>query len=166
MDFHVGESVVHRIYGLGEIIGLEERALTGQKTLYYIVKILDLTVCVPADDKAMSRLRFPTPERDFKKLFVILAGPAESLSDDRLERKTQLYNKLGDGKIETICRVIRDLFSYEQSKPLNYDEKSILKQAWNSLLREWGFSLSVPLAQVEVELRRLLSHSPENRAAA
>ncbi len=164
MDFRVGEPVVHWTYGLGEIIGLEERALIGQKTLYYIVKIRDLTVCVPADGKVMSRLRSPTPQHEFKKLFVILSGPGESLSDDRLERKTQLHKKLEDGKVEAVCRVIRDLFSYEQSKPLNDDDKYILKRAWNSLLSEWGFSLSVPLGQVEAELRGLLRHPSENAA--
>jgi RNA polymerase-interacting CarD/CdnL/TRCF family regulator len=158
MKFNVGDPVVHWTYGLGEIIGLEERALAGQKILYYVVKIQDLTVCVPADDKAKGRLRSPTSKREFKKLFAILSGPGESLPDDRFERRTQLHQKLEDGKVEAVCRVIRDLSSYEQIKRLNENDKNILKRAWNSLSREWGFSLSVPLAQVEIELQDLLRH--------
>ena len=164
MEFHVGDPVVHWSYGLGEITGLEERTLTGQKTLYYLVKISDFTVCVPADGKAMSRLRPPTPKHEFKKLFGILSGPGESLSDDRLERKAQLHKKLEDGQVGAICRVIRDISSYEQRKPLNDDDKNIMKRAWNLLLNEWGYSLSVPLGQVEFELRRLLTHPSENTA--
>jgi RNA polymerase-interacting CarD/CdnL/TRCF family regulator len=164
MDFRVGDPVVHWTYGLGQIVGLEERALTSQKMLYYLVQIQGLTVCVPADDKAVTRLRFPTPERDFKKLFVILSGPGESLSEDRLQRKAQLRKKLDDGNAEAICEVIRDLSSYEQKKSLNEEDKHILKQAWNSLLGEWGFSMSVSLGQAEIELRRLLKHPSENVA--
>ena len=161
MKFSIGDPVVHWTYGLGEIIGLEERALAGQKILYYVVKIQDLTVYVPADDGVKGRLRSPTPEREFKKLFTILSEPGESLPDNRFERKTQLHQRLEGGKIEAICRVIRDLSSYEQIKRLNDNDKNALKRAWNSLRGEWGFSLSMPLAQVEIELRRLLSHPPE-----
>jgi len=161
-NFHVGDSVVHWMYGLGEIVGLEERALAGQKILYYVVKIEDLTVCVPADEKVAHRLRYPTSQQNFKKLFVILSGPGESLSDDRLERKTHLRQKLDNGNVEGTCQVIRDISFYERKKPLNDEDKNILKRAWTSLCGEWGYSLSMPQAQVEVELHRLLKHPSEN----
>ena len=164
MDFNVGDPVVHWMHGLGKIVGLEERILAGQKLLYYVVQIQDLTVCVPADDKAMSRLRPPTTERGFKKLFTILSGPGESLSEDRHERKIELHRKLEDGRAEAVCRVIRDLSSFQQKKPLNDDDKNILRRAWNSLLGEWGFALSVPLPQAELELNRLL-RQPTNKSA-
>ncbi len=159
MEFHVGDSVIHWVHGLGEIVGLEERALAGEKTLYYVVKIHDLTVCVPADKKAMGRLRFPTSQREFKKLFAILSGPGESLSEDRHERKTQLHQKLENGKAEAICQVIRDLSSLERRKSLNDDDKNILRRAWDSLLGEWGYSLSVPTARAEQDLRHLLKQT-------
>ena len=162
MDFRAGDTVVHWMYGLGKIVGLEERALAGQKMLYYVVKVGDLTVCVPADDKAGNRLRYPTPERNFKKLFAILSGPGESLSDDRLERKTQLRKKLDDGRVEAVCQVIRDISTFEKRKPLNDEDKNILRRAWNSLCGEWEYSLSLPPAQVEMELRRLLRQPAEN----
>jgi RNA polymerase-interacting CarD/CdnL/TRCF family regulator len=56
--------------------------------------------------------------------------------------------------------VIRDLTTLEEEKSLNEDDRSILKRARTMLLREWGYSLKVPLAQAEDELQELLSHSP------
>ncbi len=165
MQFSVGDSVVHSTYGLGEIIGLEERTLAGKNILYYMVKIQDLTVCVPADASVKGRLRAPTPQREFKKLFAILSGPGQALPNDRFERRTQLHQKLEDGKIEAVCGVVRDLFSSDQIKRLNEYDKNILNRAWNSLRGEWGFSLSMPLAQVEIELRHLLIHPPEPAAS-
>jgi RNA polymerase-interacting CarD/CdnL/TRCF family regulator len=165
MDFHVGDPVVHWTHGLGKIIGLEQRSLAGEDTLYYVVQVQDLTVCVPADDKAIGRLRFPTPKNEFNRLFGILSAPGESLSDDRRERKMQLHNKLENGKAESVCQVIRDLHLYEQKKPLNDDDKNILKRARNSLLGEWGFSLSLPIPQIELELHRLLGQPSENAVA-
>ncbi len=158
MDFKVGDRVVHWIHGLGEIVALEERMLTGQKMVYYVVEIQEMTVYVPADDKAGSRMRLPTPERGFKKLFAILSGPGESLSEDRRERKFLLQKKLEDGQAESVCQVIRDLSSYELVRPLNDDDRNILNRARHSLLGEWEFALSVPPAEAELELHRLLKH--------
>lgn len=162
MDFRVGDPVVHWSHGIGEIIGLEERAMAGKNTLYYVVKIQEFTVWVPADDKVLSRLRVPTSERKFKKLFAILSGPGASLSDDRLVRKTQLHNGLADGKVETLCHVIRDLTSYALLKHLNENDKDVLQRARNLLVGEWEFSLSIPLVDAEIELGRLLRLAPVN----
>lgn len=162
MEFHMGDSVVHWTYGLGEIVNLEERTLADKKTLYYVVKIQESTVYVPVDDNAANRLRPPTSERGFKKLFAILSEPGKALPEDRLERKTQLREKLDSGKADAVCQVIRDLSSLEQTKHLNDDDKSSLRRAWNSLRGEWGFSLSVPLEQVEIDLNNLLMRPAEN----
>jgi|SRR5271157_1953102 len=156
MNFREGDPVIHWTYGFGKIVRLEERTFSGEKKLYYVVQIRDLTVWVPADEKVITRLRPPTPEREFSKLFAILTEPGESLSDDRLERKTKLVEELKDGKAEAVCRVIRDLSFYQLRKPLNDNDKLVLKQASDSLLGEWEFSLSIPLAQAKIELSRLL----------
>jgi RNA polymerase-interacting CarD/CdnL/TRCF family regulator len=113
----------------------------------------------------MSRLRSPTPEGEFSKLLNILSEPGEILSEDRLERKTHLVEELKDGKAEAVCRVIRDLSTFQHKKPLNDNDKLVLRQASDSLLGEWGFSLSIPLAQAEAELYRLLVKPPQMATA-
>jgi len=165
MEFITGDPVIHWTYGLGKIVRQEERTFSGEKRLYYAVQIRDLTVWVPADAQVMSRLRSPTPEREFSKLFAILSEPGESLPDDRLERKTRLVDELKGGKAEAVCRVIRDLSFFQQRKPLNDNDKLVLKQASDSLLGEWVFSFSISLAQAQAELYRLLLKPPQNIAS-
>ncbi len=109
MEYNVGDPVMHWTYGLGNVIGIEERDITGQRTLYYAVKIKDLTVWVPADGQVDNRLRPPTSAEEFESLFTILTGPGEQLPDDRQERKLQLVEWLKDGRAKSLCRVIRDL---------------------------------------------------------
>jgi RNA polymerase-interacting CarD/CdnL/TRCF family regulator len=157
MDFHVGDSVMHWTYGLGQITQLEERAVSGQNTLYFAVQIGDMTVWVPADDKIESRLRPPTQGSRFKRLLTILSSPGEPLPIDRQERKLRMLEMLKDGRAESICRVIRDLTSFRKAKPLNDNDQAVLKRLQTSLLSEWGFALSITPAQAEIELRRLLS---------
>ena len=156
MEFHVGDSVMHWTYGLGQVVGLEERALMGKKVLYYAVKVRDLTVWVPADENLEIRLRPPTPPAGFKPLFAILAGPGEPLPADRQERKLRLVELLKDGRAESLCRVIRDLSAYQRERSLNDHDQQLMKRTRDSLLGEWGYALSILPIQAESELRRLL----------
>ena len=55
MNFHKGDMVMHWTHGIGQIVNLEERALAGSKTVYYVVQVRDMTVWVPADSKVGSR---------------------------------------------------------------------------------------------------------------
>ena len=156
MSFQVGDRVIHWVYGLGEIIQMDEKALAGHKSKYYVVQIRDLTLWVPLNETGEHCLRFPTPARDFPELFHILASPGEPLSTDRFMRKTQLTEILKDRTLESICRVVRDLVVYKRTKKINENDNSILAHARNFLLNEWSVALSVPIQQAECELRNLL----------
>jgi RNA polymerase-interacting CarD/CdnL/TRCF family regulator len=156
MDFRVGDQVIHWTLGLGEVIGVEERALSGENMLYYMVKIRDLTVFVPAEDKTSCRLRSPSTKRDFKKLFEILGEPGIELADNRFERKAQLRKDLADGSPESVCRVIRDLSLLARTKHLNDDDKNILERAMSSLRSEMVLALSILPDQADSELHQLL----------
>jgi len=156
LSFQVGDQVIHWMYGLGKVIQLDEKVLSGRTGKYYVVQMSELTLWVPLNETGGHCLRFPTPARDFQKLFRILASPGEPLSSDRFMRKTQLTELLKDRTLESICRVIRDLVTYKRTKKINENDNSILAHARNFLLNEWSMVLSVPVQQAECELRNLL----------
>ena len=159
MNFHKGDMVIHWTHGLGQIVNLEERTLSGSKTLYYAVQVGDMTVWVPTDGNVGSRLRSPTSKSQFQRLLAILSSPTEPLPQDRLERKTHLLQLLQDGRPESLCQIIRDLSAYQkqQTRPMNDNDQMVLKQSRKTLLGEWGFVLSITHAQAEHELHRLLT---------
>ena len=160
MNFHEGDTVMHWTYGLGQIIGLEERDLFGSKTIYYAVRVRDMTVWVPSDAELRHRLRSPISKSGFKELLAILSNPGETLPDDRLERRTRLLALLRDGRTQSLCRIISGLHAYRKVRPLNDSDQNILKQARTALLGEWEFVLSLTPAQAELELHRVLSSEP------
>jgi RNA polymerase-interacting CarD/CdnL/TRCF family regulator len=160
MKFHQGDSVMHWTHGLGRVVQLEERVLSGEKILYYAIEIGDMTVWVPADDMLETRLRFPTKAAEFKKLMGILSGPGEPLPVDRLERKRLVLERLKDGSTESLLRVIRSLSTHRHLHPLNDNDQALLKRSRNMLLGEWSLAMSIPLEQAEHELQHMLaSHS-------
>jgi RNA polymerase-interacting CarD/CdnL/TRCF family regulator len=156
MAFKVGDQVIHWVYGLGEITQLDEKVLFGTAGKYYVVQIRDLTLWVPLTETGEHCLRLPTPARDFKKLFRILASPGEPLSADRFVRKTQLTELMKDGTLESICRVVRDLVDYKRTNKINESDNSTLDRARNFLLNEWSLALSIPVQEAEHELKNLL----------
>jgi RNA polymerase-interacting CarD/CdnL/TRCF family regulator len=154
MQFQVGDKVVHWAYGVGEILQFDEKILSGRAEMYYVVKIKDLTVWVPVNGGGEGSLRLTTPASEFESLFEILSNSGEELSADRLERRTELIDRLRRGTLESICRVIRDLSYHRRVKKLNDHDVSVLERAQNLLLDEWQLAFSVPLA----EAQRQLSH--------
>jgi RNA polymerase-interacting CarD/CdnL/TRCF family regulator len=162
MNFHKGDTVMHWSHGIGQILNLEERALAGAKTVYYVVQVRDMTVWVPADSKVGTRLRAPTARSHFEGMLAILSSPVEPLPADRVERKTHLLELLQDGHPESLCVILRDLSAYQKQlgKPMNDNDQMILKQSRNTLLGEWGFVLDIPHAEAENELYRLLTAAP------
>lgn len=156
MNFQVGDTVMHWSLGLGRITGKELRNITGKREFYYVVRIQDLDIWVPADHLLEGRLRPPTAASAFQGLFEILSGPAQALPSDRRERKSHLHTRMGDGNVKSLCHVIRDLSTLEQTKPLSLDDKQTLKLARERLLGEWEYSLNISRAQAEDDLHQLL----------
>lgn len=154
--FHVGDQVIHWVYGLGEIIQLDEKTLAGRTGQYYVLQLNGLTLWVPIDETGECHLRSLTPAGDFQKLFQTLASPGEPLSPDRHERKMQLAERLKDGKLESVCRVIRDLAFFKRTNRMNDNDNSYLERARSFLLNEWSVALSVPVQQAESKLVELL----------
>ena len=157
MNFREGDLVMHCTHGLGKVIQVEERALYGPTILYYAVRVGDMTVWVPADEKLETRLRPPTLEKEFQPLLDILAGPGEPLPNDRHARKELLLEWLKDGRAESLCRVIRSLTSYRQGRSLSDNDQMLMKRAQHALIGEWGHSMSITTAQAEHEMHRLLT---------
>jgi CarD family transcriptional regulator len=168
MNFYKGDMVMHWMHGIGQIVNLEERAISGSKAVYYVVQVQDMTVWVPADTKVGSRMRPPTPKFRFERLLAILSGPSGALPEDRLERKTRLLELLQDGHVESLFQIMRDLSAYQKQlgKPMNDNDQMILKQCRKLLLGEWGFVLSLTPAQAEHELHHLLSLRAEGQPLA
>lgn len=156
MEYLIGDTVIHRHYGLGEIVDLDEKFIHERQMLCYVVRIRDLSLWVTADEPGKSNLRRPTPESDFENLFAILRSPGGQLPVNRFERKTHLIERMKDGKLTSICSVIRDLTLCRREKRLNDNDKSTLERAQSFLLTEWRYSVSVTSAQANQDLMKLL----------
>ena len=155
--FQVGDRVIHWTYGPGQIVQVEEKQVANETEQYYKVQVNELTIWVPLKESDKQRLRNPTPAREFRRLVKILTKGGEPLDEDRLKRKAQLLGRLQEGKIESICRVIRDLAAYSKQKKLSESDTMILERAQKFLLDEWVISLNTNLADARQAMGKLLN---------
>jgi RNA polymerase-interacting CarD/CdnL/TRCF family regulator len=157
MEFQVGDPVVHCSYGMGKVTGVEERAYNESTTTYYKIEVMDLTIWVPADENLKSRLRLPASVSGFKKMLGVLSATADTLPKDRRERNTLLQDRMKDGSVESLCKVLRDLSFFRRDKSWSEYDSALMKRAQKALLGEWVYILSVTPDQAEAELQRLLA---------
>jgi CarD family transcriptional regulator len=161
MAFQVGDKVVHRSFGRGEVIELDEKKLAGKSQQYYVVEFNQLTLWVPVNGADQGSLRLPVERVEFKKLFDILRSPGEELAEDRFQRQVQLSERMKEGSTDELCRVIRDISGRSIDRKLNENDLSVLRHAQNLLLEEWQFSQGISLEESRVELEKLLQESRE-----
>ncbi len=156
MGLQIGDKVIHCTFGFGEIIKIEEKTVNGKLDNYFVVQIGDMTIWVPNDGTGQTSLRAPSSAQEFKETLQILSGPTEELVEDRVLRKKQLSDQLKDGQLSSICRVVRDLSSYQRKSKLNDQERSILDRAVKSLLTEWSYSLGTTQLQAQRVMESML----------
>lgn len=161
MSFQVGDKVVHRSFGRGEVVELDEKELAGKSQLYYVVEFNQLTLWVPVNGAEQGSLRLPVERLEFKKLFSILRSPGEELAEDRFQRQVQLSERMKEGSTEELCKIVRDITARGVDHKLNENDLSVLRHAQNLLLEEWQFSQGISLEESRVELEKLLKESRE-----
>jgi RNA polymerase-interacting CarD/CdnL/TRCF family regulator len=156
MEYHAGDTVMHWMHGVGTVLRLEKRELLGKQSMYYAVKVGEMTVWVPVDEMLTQRLRKPTPKARFKRLVALLAKPGKPLPQDRHERKLLLAQMLRDGRAESLVDVIRCLTAYRHVKALNDNDQASLRRVEAALLGEWEHVLDVTPDNAERQLHRML----------
>ena len=156
MSYQVGDQVIHWSHGPGVITGLDEKCLSGETRLFYVVEMSNSTIWVPADDAGEKSLHLPIPDIRFMECLEILNDPGDELPEDRSERQKQLAQRIKIRSLEDICAIIRDLVSRSRTQKLNRYDSDILNRAMELLLNEWEFSLGTPRANAQRKLHNLL----------
>ena len=157
--FHVGDKVIHWSYGPGEIIQMDEKEINGNIIRCYVLKVGDLTLWVPVEDNGENCIRPLTKPEDFERIFVILAAPGEPLSNDIMERKKIVRQRMRAGTLESLSQVVRDLTYHKRNGKMTENDRAFLEQTRNLLLEEWCLVLAVPMDEAEQELTRLLENT-------
>ncbi len=159
MTYKIGDKVIHYSFGFAEIIGIEEKVISGVVEKYYVIKTNDMLIWIPYSIQDTGKIRLPSSKSDFHKLFSILRSKYSPLPAERMIRKSQIQSRFTKGTTESICTLIRDLSFYKNQNKLNEHDNTIYERAIHNLIDEWGFTFNIPQSQARSELNKLLVES-------
>jgi CarD family transcriptional regulator len=163
MQYKAGDSIVHPVYGVGNILRLEEKHLAeDQLRWYYVVMADKSTIWVPVDEAGAAGLREVTCKRDLDQYRSVLQSRPTSLDRDHHKRRLEIHERVKRGSFQSLCEVVRDLSALAWKKPLGENDSSSLKRLQASLSREWAAAAGISVQEATAEIQALLLAASRN----
>ena len=158
MQFEIGDSVVHPVYGVGTIKSFSKRLIIGETAQeYYQVITGKSTIWVPTNDQGSTILRKVAPKASLNECRDVLRHQPVPLDQDRKIREVELTNLLKGKLLPALCKTVRDLRARSRQIPLGRIESDLLKKTFKALCDEWaaieGVSATIALGEIESLLR-------------
>ena len=161
MELNVGDQVVHPKYGLGNVVGLQEREFEpGKMHMYYEISMRGTTLWVSLEIPTFG-LRKLTVRSEISRCREILASHPAPLVEDARQRQLELADRLKLGTIAAHCEVVRDLNAYFGDRPSSGRVGAFLQVAQEVLCQEWAEVEGVTLLDAGAEINALLEISRE-----
>ena len=157
MQYKAGDSIVHPVYGVGNILRLEEKRLAeDQLRWYYVVTADKSTIWVPVDEASAAGLREVTRKRDLEQYRRVLQSRPTVLDRDHHKRRLEIHERVKLGSFQSLCEAVRDLSALAWRKPLGENDSSSLKRLQASLCREWAAAANISIPEATAEIQGLL----------
>ena len=159
MNFSVGDRVVHKNFGMGTVVSIEEMKLSGNgPRLFYRVNFSKTTVWVPVGNQPEDGLRPITPKSQLYRYRALLKSSPVSLEGDFRKRHNELEKRMDRGTFQGLCEVIRDLNALNAEKSLNYYEKTLYRNSREALVLEWAVISGMSHSETISEIDGCLEH--------
>ncbi|OGQ60797.1 MAG: CarD family transcriptional regulator [Deltaproteobacteria bacterium RIFCSPLOWO2_02_FULL_53_8] len=159
-SFKQGELAVYPAHGVGLIMGVECREVSGQSKSFYMLKILDseAIIMVPIDSAANVGLRKIVKRSMVPKIYAVLQNKDDTILDNQTwnRRYRDYTDKIKSGCVMEIARVMRDLYLLKFDKELSFGERRMLDTAKNLLVKEISIAKKTKEDKIEEELIRIM----------
>jgi CarD family transcriptional regulator len=163
--FNVGDKAVYPAHGVAEVVGLETREIGGNKTTFYILKILDtgMKIMIPKGNVGTVGLRDIINPSDVKEVYNILKSKEIAVEGQTWNRRYREYmDKIKTGSVFEIAEVLRDLSLLKATKDLSFGERKMLDTARTLLVKELAIAKGTKELKIEQELEKIFG--PQARA--
>ena len=153
-----GEWIVHAHYGVGQIKGVEVKAISGEETRYFKVKTRDSIFWVPVDQIDSELLRPVSAPEDIQKAIATLRKAPQEMSSNYKTRQSRIQRVRQRNTPRAIARLIRDLRARKREKGiLNSTERSAFRTLKKRLVHEWAVVADAETDDVASKLDDLLA---------
>ncbi len=144
VEFNVGDNAVYPGHGVGEVVAVESKEISGNRCDFYIVQIRDtgMRVMVPKAGVSRVGLRPIISKDEANKVLEILKMTDVKIDNQTWNRRYREYmEKIKTGSVYEIAEVLRDLFLLKVDKELSYGERNMLDTARKLLMKELSLAV-------------------------
>ena len=160
IQFQVGDKAVYPAQGVGEIIGIDEKSVSGKTHRFYCLRIIDtdIRILVPIDNAEQVGLRNVVTPDDIEGVYDVLRHAETCLDKQTWNRRYRGFmEKIKTGSLFDVAEVFRDLYRLKRIKTLAFGERRMLETARNLIVQELSVAKGISTAKIEGELSTLLS---------
>jgi RNA polymerase-interacting CarD/CdnL/TRCF family regulator len=157
--YSLGDMVVHRYYGIGQIDGIERRRLNGVEVECFKVKTENGDYWFPTASSDNPRVHPVASQELVQRAIEILRSEPHGFENNPLQWKERIDVVQTDGDFLAISSLVRDLAALKAKKKLNRTQDQALTNLEGRLLREWAASLQVDAKSIRPRLHAYLQES-------
>lgn len=157
-QFEVGDKAVYPAHGVGEVTGIESRAIGTQTKTFYVLKILDsgMKIMVPTDNAVQVGLRQVISDEQASEVYEILRAPEVAVDTQPWNRRYREYMEmLKSGSPYEVAKVLRDLYRLKFDKDLSFGERRLLDTARSLLVKELALAKDCEESSVEDDIQQI-----------
>ena len=162
-NFKTGDLVVYPAHGVGIIVSIESKSLSGTALDFYVLKVIDTdaTIMVPVDNAKTVGLRRVVKKSAVPKVYDILKDRTETIVDSQTwnKRYRNYTEKIRTGCVMEVAKVLRDLYLLKVDKELSFGERRMLDTAKNLLVKELSIAKNIKEEKVAEELDQIMKSS-------
>ncbi len=160
LQFQVGDKAVYPAQGVAEIVGIDEKEISGKVHRFYSLKILDsdMRILVPVDKAEQVGLREVVQEDQIREVYDILKEKEVHIDKQTWNRRYRGFmEKIKTGSLFEVAEVFRDLYRLKTTKTLSFGERRMLDTAKGLIIKELSVAKKTTEGKVERELEKLFS---------
>lgn len=162
MELSQGDWIVHSRYGLGQVVCLEEKALSGPAETFFNVKTEAFSYWISVSNLDTGRVRPIAGSEEFDQALVLM-GQEPSLLDENFHNRLQgINNMLNENTIFSKAELIRDINGRNMRKDIHANEKGILENLKIQFINEFAVSCQLTEQAARTRVQDALKKSSLN----
>ena len=159
--FKVGDMAVYPKQGVVEVVGVEEKEISGSLMRFYVLRIVhtDMRIMVPVNKAHEVGLRRVIDENEIDEVFDILREKEVHIDKQTWNRRYRGFmEKIKTGSLFEVAEVYRDLYRLKSTKTLSFGERQMLDTAKNLIVKELSVARNTTENKMERELEQVFSN--------
>jgi CarD family transcriptional regulator len=160
LEFRVGDKAVYPAQGVAEVVGIDQKEISGKIQKFYVLRVLDsdMRILVPVDKAAQVGLREVVQEDQIREVYDILKEKELHIDKQTWNRRYRGFmEKIKTGSLFEVAEVFRDLYRLKATKALSFGERRMLDTAKGLIVKELSVAKNTTEVKVEKELERIFS---------